>query len=85
MFVYPRFVKGWRIWASLVFVVILAAGLVLGIRSGISWFRKSPYRKLHTEDIHLDDWTMEEEFLLSSSDELEDDENDQNDQRVLYQ
>lgn len=67
---------------SLLFVVVIAAGLVLGIRRGIKRFSKSPYRKLHTEDIHLDDWTMEEEFLLSSSDELEDDESDH---RVMYQ
>lgn len=82
MFLYPRFLKGWRKWVSLLFVVVIAAGLVLGIRRGIKRFSKSPYRKLHTEDIHLDDWTMEEEFLLSSSDELEDDESDH---RVMYQ
>jgi len=68
---YPCCLKGWRAWISLGFVVVALVVIVTGVVFGIRRYRNraGAYRKLQEEQILLDDWQMEEEALLSSSDE----------------
>ncbi|KAF6812214.1 vacuolar protein sorting-associated protein 62 [Colletotrichum plurivorum] len=69
---YPCCIRGWRRWVSLgVFVVVLSA-LVIGIVFGVRKYKTRKYRKLREEEIPLDDWVLEEEALLASSDEDDD-------------
>ncbi|KAK7423560.1 hypothetical protein QQX98_001018 [Neonectria punicea] len=77
---YPHFLKGWRKWFSLAFIIIVLVGIILGIRYAVKKFGTfGGYRKLHAESIPLDDWRREEEAwdaeaLLSSSDDDDEDE-----------
>ncbi|OLN97839.1 putative vacuolar protein sorting-associated protein TDA6-like protein 1 [Colletotrichum chlorophyti] len=66
---YPCCIKGWRVWVSLGFLIAIFSGAVIGVVLGIRTYRTRRYRKLRVDDTELDDWVLEDDALLSSSDE----------------
>ena len=71
MSLYPCCLKGWRAWVFIgALVAVLAAsvaGVVLGIRKWRS--RRKTYERVGGQDIPLDDFMLEEQGLLGSSDD----------------
>lgn len=71
---YPCCIRGWRKWLSLGTMVAVVAGIVVGVIVGIRRYKiRTTYKKVHVEDIPLEDRRREEEGLLSSSDEDKED------------
>lgn len=66
---YPCCLKGWRAWVSLGMAVAVLSATVIGTVIVLKRYRTRKYRKLQAEDIPLDDWALEEDALLSSSDD----------------
>ncbi|KAK1561488.1 vacuolar protein sorting-associated protein 62 [Colletotrichum navitas] len=80
MSLYPCCLKGWRAWVSIGLVVAVLSGAVVGAVFVFRKYRTRKYRRLDAEDILLDDWVLEDDALLSSSD----DEDGKNDQGVRH-
>ncbi|KAH9231839.1 hypothetical protein K456DRAFT_1895974 [Colletotrichum gloeosporioides 23] len=66
---YPCCLKGWRKWVLFGGFVVILSAIVVGIVIGIRRYTRRKYQRLQAEDIPLDDWVLEEDSLLSSSDE----------------
>ncbi|KAF4919203.1 putative vacuolar protein sorting-associated protein TDA6 [Colletotrichum viniferum] len=66
---YPCCLKGWRKWVLFGGFVVMLSAIVVGIVIGVRRYRRRKYQRLQAEDIPLDDWVLEEDSLLSSSDE----------------
>ncbi|KAK2033156.1 vacuolar protein sorting-associated protein 62 [Colletotrichum zoysiae] len=69
MSLYPCCLKGWRAWVSIGLVVAVLSGAVVGAVVGFRRYRTRKYKRLEAEDILLDDWVLEDDALLSSSDD----------------
>ncbi|TEA20917.1 putative vacuolar protein sorting-associated protein TDA6 [Colletotrichum sidae] len=68
---YPCCLKGWRFWVSTGVIVVGISGVVLGIVLSVRRFKTRKYQRLQAEDIALDDWVLEDDDLLSSSEDEE--------------
>lgn len=66
---YPCCLKGGRKWVLFGGFVVILSAVVVGIVIGVRRYRRRKYQRLQAEDIPLDDWVLEENSLLSSSDE----------------
>ncbi|KAF4890928.1 putative vacuolar protein sorting-associated protein TDA6 [Colletotrichum fructicola] len=66
---YPCCLKGWRKWVLFGGFVVILSAVVVGIVIGVRRYRRRKYQRLQAEDIPLDDWVLDEDSLLSSSDE----------------
>ncbi|KAK2000733.1 hypothetical protein LX36DRAFT_668474 [Colletotrichum falcatum] len=81
MSLYPCCLKGWRAWVSIGLVVAVLSGAVIAAVIGLRRYRtRNKYRRLEEEDILLDDWVLEDDALLTSSD----DEDGKDDQGVKH-
>ncbi|GJD01100.1 vacuolar protein sorting-associated protein 62 [Colletotrichum higginsianum] len=69
MSLYPCCLRGWRAWVSMGLVGALVSAAVVGVVVGIRRHRTNKYRRLQAEDIPLDDWALEDDALLSSSED----------------
>lgn len=73
LWLYPCCLRGWRVWVSFGVMVVIFSGVCIGIKVAISRYRGTvEYKKVQGNEIQLDDWRLEEEALLSSSDEEDD-------------
>ena len=70
---YPYCFKGWRLGVSAALVIMLIVTALLGVRYIIEKYRGRPYHKIGQGDIILDDWSTQEEGLVSGSDDDSDD------------
>lgn len=71
MSLYPCCLKGWRAWITTGVIVVVLSCVVLGIRLACRRMRRKigTYKKLHSEEMQLDEWSREEEEGLFSSDD----------------
>ncbi|KAK1546280.1 vacuolar protein sorting-associated protein 62 [Colletotrichum paranaense] len=69
MSLYPCCLRGWRRWVFMGLVIAVLSGAVIGAVVAVKKYRNRKYTRLHAEDIPLDDFALEDEALLSSSDE----------------
>ncbi|OHE92133.1 vacuolar protein sorting-associated protein 62 [Colletotrichum orchidophilum] len=69
MSLYPCCLRGWRRWVFMGLIIAVLSGAVIGIVIAVKKYRNRKYTRLQAEDIPLDDWALEDEALLSSSDE----------------
>lgn len=74
---YPCCLRGWRVWVSLGVVATAMSGVIIGVWIGVRRWRDrrrgKAYSRVESGEIPLEDFVMEEQGLLSSSDD-EDDE-----------
>ena len=70
---YPCCLKGWRVWVFLGVVVAAISGIIIGVWIVIRKWRKrrkgKAYSRVGAEEIPLEDFLLEEQGLLSSSDD----------------
>ncbi|KAK1675517.1 vacuolar protein sorting-associated protein 62 [Colletotrichum godetiae] len=71
MSLYPCCLRGWRRWVFIGFIIAVLSGAVIGAVVAVKKYRNSKYTRLQAEDVPLRDWALEDEALLSSSDEEE--------------
>ncbi|WQF86437.1 Putative vacuolar protein sorting-associated protein [Colletotrichum destructivum] len=69
MSLYPCCLRGWRAWVSMGLVGALVSAAVVGVVVGVRRYRTKKYRRLQADDIPLDDWALEDDALLSSSED----------------
>ncbi|KXH47425.1 vacuolar protein sorting-associated protein 62 [Colletotrichum simmondsii] len=69
MSLYPCCLRGWRRWVFMGLIIAVLSGAVIGVVVAVKKYRNRKYTRLQAEDIPLDDWALEDEALLSSSDE----------------
>lgn len=50
-------------------IIAVLSGAVIGVVVAVKKYRNRKYTRLQAEDIPLDDWALEDEALLSASDE----------------
>ncbi|KAK1624692.1 vacuolar protein sorting-associated protein 62 [Colletotrichum phormii] len=73
MSLYPCCLRGWRRWVFMGLIIVVLSGAVIGAVVAVKKYRNRKYTRLQAEDIPLDDWALEDEALLSSTDEEEGD------------